>query len=61
MLGDAAGMIAPLCGNGMSIALHTAKLAAEISNLYLTGKISAEQLNNMYKQRWNKHLLPGWQ
>lgn len=29
MLGDAAGMITPLCGNGMAIAIHTGKLAAE--------------------------------
>ncbi|HEY0750595.1 MAG TPA: NAD(P)/FAD-dependent oxidoreductase [Chitinophagaceae bacterium] len=56
MLGDAAGMITPLCGNGMSIALHTAKLAAEISNLYLSGKITAEQLGSMYKQNWSKHF-----
>ncbi|HYJ63390.1 MAG TPA: NAD(P)/FAD-dependent oxidoreductase, partial [Parafilimonas sp.] len=27
MLGDAAGMITPLCGNGMSIAMHSALLA----------------------------------
>ena len=29
MIGDAAGMITPLCGNGMSMALHGSKLAAE--------------------------------
>ncbi|WP_163377570.1 NAD(P)/FAD-dependent oxidoreductase [Cyclobacterium sp. SYSU L10401] len=29
MLGDAAGMITPLCGNGMAIAIHTGKLAAD--------------------------------
>ncbi|MEX2564559.1 MAG: FAD-dependent oxidoreductase, partial [Cyclobacteriaceae bacterium] len=29
MLGDAAGMITPLCGNGMAIAIHTGKIAAE--------------------------------
>lgn len=29
MTGDAAGMITPLCGNGMAIAIHTAKLCAE--------------------------------
>ncbi len=29
MVGDAAGLITPLCGNGMAIAIHTGKLAAE--------------------------------
>lgn len=29
MCGDAAGMITPLCGNGMALAIHSAKLAAE--------------------------------
>ena len=29
MLGDAAGMITPLCGNGMSIAFHSSKFAFE--------------------------------
>jgi flavin-dependent dehydrogenase len=29
MTGDAAGMIAPLCGNGMAMAIHSAKLVAE--------------------------------
>jgi flavin-dependent dehydrogenase len=27
MLGDAAGMISPLCGNGMSMAMHASKIA----------------------------------
>jgi len=30
MCGDSAGMITPLCGNGMSIAIHSAKLLSEI-------------------------------
>ncbi|MCH7397291.1 NAD(P)/FAD-dependent oxidoreductase [Belliella sp. DSM 107340] len=29
MAGDAAGLITPLCGNGMAIAIHAGKLAAE--------------------------------
>ena len=31
MLGDTAGLIHPFCGNGMAIAIHSAKLAAEQS------------------------------
>ena len=30
LLGDAAGMITPLCGNGMSMALHSSKIAADM-------------------------------
>ena len=29
MLGDAAGLITPLCGNGMSMALHSSKIASD--------------------------------
>ena len=31
MLGDSAGMITPLCGNGMSIALHTGKNCSHLN------------------------------
>ncbi|WP_317129550.1 NAD(P)/FAD-dependent oxidoreductase [Flavobacterium zepuense] len=30
MIGDTAGLIHPLCGNGMAMALHSAKIAAEL-------------------------------
>lgn len=30
MLGDTAGLIAPLCGNGMALAIHSAKLLCDI-------------------------------
>ena len=35
MLGDAAGMITPLCGNGMSMAMHASKLAYEAIHSFL--------------------------
>ena len=34
-IGDAAGMITPLCGNGMSMALHGSKIAAEAITTFL--------------------------
>jgi menaquinone-9 beta-reductase len=52
MLGDAAGMITPLCGNGMSIALHTAKIAAVLSDRFLQGSITREQLETEYALQW---------
>jgi len=53
MLGDSAGMIAPLCGNGMSIALHTSKIASALSYDFLQNKTSRSQLEDLYKKRWS--------
>ena len=52
MLGDAAGMITPLCGNGMSMALHASKLAAKQVHLFLQGKISRLQMETNYTLDW---------
>jgi flavin-dependent dehydrogenase len=52
MVGDSAGMIAPLCGNGMSMALHGSKIAADAIQVYLKGGITYENLEAMYKRRW---------
>lgn len=52
MAGDAAGMITPLCGNGMAIAIHSAKLASELAALFCFGKISRDQMENEYKSKW---------
>ncbi|PKA84196.1 flavin-dependent dehydrogenase [Ulvibacter sp. MAR_2010_11] len=55
MIGDAAGLIHPLCGNGMAMAIHSAKLFSE---LYLDasakGIINRAQLENTYTQLWQK-------
>jgi flavin-dependent dehydrogenase len=54
MTGDAAGMISPLCGNGMSMAMHAAKLASESIERYLEKKISREMMENEYELNWKK-------
>lgn len=56
MLGDSAGMITPLCGNGMSIALHTSKLAAELIHDFLQKKIVRAEMENLYKSQWMQHF-----
>lgn len=56
MLGDTAGMITPLCGNGMSIALYTAKLAASLGDEFLQGKISRTALNENYAKQWKEQF-----
>jgi len=52
MVGDAAGMITPLCGNGMSMALHSSKLAAGQVHLFLQGAISREEMEKAYTLQW---------
>lgn len=52
-IGDSAGMITPLCGNGMSMALHSSKIAAEIIPLFFENKISREEMETSYQKNWN--------
>jgi flavin-dependent dehydrogenase len=54
MLGDAAGMITPLCGNGMSMAMHSAKLAFNEMNYFLQSKISRNEMESNYALNWKK-------
>ncbi|MEP6748439.1 MAG: NAD(P)/FAD-dependent oxidoreductase [Bacteroidota bacterium] len=53
MVGDAAGMITPLCGNGMSMALHASKLAATSVTAFLRHKISRVEMETAYSTEWN--------
>lgn len=50
MVGDAAGLITPLCGNGMAIAIHTGKLAAEA---ILLNK-ERIQIESQYRSQWDR-------
>lgn len=52
MVGDAAGLITPLCGNGMAIAIHTGKLAAE--QVLLGG--TRKEIENRYREVWNNYF-----
>ncbi len=54
LTGDAAGMITPLCGNGMSMALHSAKIAATLSRDFLEQKISRMQMEESYQTLWQQ-------
>lgn len=54
MIGDAAGMITPLCGNGMSMALHASKIAAGQVQLFLKGSITRDEMEKKYSSQWNK-------
>ena len=52
LIGDAAGMITPLCGNGMSMALHGSKIAATVINDFLQQKINRQQAEENYCSEW---------
>jgi flavin-dependent dehydrogenase len=57
MLGDSAGLIHPLCGNGMAMAIHSAKIFSE---LYLeeirNKKGGRETLEYAYKKAWKANF-----
>jgi flavin-dependent dehydrogenase len=57
MTGDSAGMITPLCGNGMSMALHSSKTAFEAINLFLGGNISRTEMEEKYRQQWKSRFI----
>ncbi len=52
MLGDAAGMISPLCGNGMSMAMHSSKLAFDSIKLFLQSKMTRYEMEKKYETDW---------
>ena len=53
LAGDAAGMIAPLAGDGMAMALHSGKLAALLIDRYLAAELTAPELKKTYVRTWN--------
>jgi flavin-dependent dehydrogenase len=56
LLGDAAGMITPLCGNGMSMALHGSKIAAPLVEEFLLNKTTRAEVHNCYTREWKRHF-----
>ncbi|HLZ16820.1 MAG TPA: NAD(P)/FAD-dependent oxidoreductase [Cyclobacteriaceae bacterium] len=53
MAGDSAGMITPLCGNGMTIAIHSAKIAGELIMSFCRGKTSRDEMERCYGNQWH--------
>ena len=52
MSGDAAGMITPLCGNGMAMAIHSAKILSELLIQYCRNEITRAELEETYSTKW---------
>ncbi|MGL2994578.1 NAD(P)/FAD-dependent oxidoreductase [Flavobacterium sp. TSSA_36] len=56
MIGDTAGLIHPLCGNGMAMAIHSAKIASELSIDFLQHKRSRATLEQIYTKNWDTNF-----
>jgi flavin-dependent dehydrogenase len=57
MTGDTAGLIHPLCGNGMAMAIHSAKMAAEEILAFFSGYWpSRRELELNYARAWKKEF-----
>ncbi len=56
-LGDAAGSITPLCGNGMSMALRSSFLLSKLVVDFFENKDSLEQIIQNYDKIWNANFL----
>lgn len=58
MAGDSAGMIAPLCGNGMAMAIQSSRLLADelLQFLNSRGQMSRSQLEANYTRVWRNQF-----
>lgn len=56
LLGDSAGAIAPLCGNGMSIAMRSSKIISGYIDMYLNNKLTKSELVGNYNKEWNRNF-----
>jgi len=56
MIGDAAGLITPLCGNGMAMAILGAKRASELAYRFSAGMISRIEMEKSYRKEWQKEF-----
>ncbi|MEP6985356.1 MAG: NAD(P)/FAD-dependent oxidoreductase [Chloroflexota bacterium] len=52
MAGDSAGLIAPVAGDGMGMALQTGRMASDVLDRYLTDQISAAEMCKQYRRLW---------
>ncbi len=57
MIGDTAGLIHPLSGNGMAMAIHSAKIVSELVIAYFNKEIKTRiELENKYQEKWNSNF-----
>lgn len=56
MTGDAAGMITPLCGNGMAMAIHSSKILSGQIIAHMKQNSTRALLEKKYAHAWNIHF-----
>jgi flavin-dependent dehydrogenase len=57
MIGDTAGLIHPLCGNGMAMAIHSAKIVSELLHQRIKVQINSRTaLEESYTAGWNREF-----
>ncbi len=55
--GDAAGMITPLCGNGMAMAIFSGYFLADLLHQACSGTLSRQELEMVYSNEWKSRFL----
>lgn len=53
MLGDSAGMITPLCGNGMTMAMQASHILHKYILSFLNGSFNRNTMEQAYQKEWN--------
>lgn len=56
MIGDTAGMITPLCGDGMAMALRSAAIVVPLLDHFLNGDGNVTQFKQQYERQWKKEF-----
>ena len=56
MIGDTAGMITPLCGDGMAMALRSSEIAVPFVSQFLEQQISAIAFKQQYAIAWQREF-----
>ncbi|MEZ4850774.1 MAG: hypothetical protein R3B93_19595 [Bacteroidia bacterium] len=54
MSGDAAGLVTPLNGNGMAMAIRSANMLSTLILRFFQKEISCSEMENMYAKAWQK-------
>ncbi len=57
LCGDSAGLIHPLCGNGMAMAIHAGKIASDVTVRFFMDKdYSRAKMENDYEKIWKSNF-----
>lgn len=56
LIGDAAAVIPPFCGDGMAMALRSAELCAPLADAYLRGEIALTEWRDVYTRQLAQHF-----